>query len=169
MQDASQKAAAAQSLAQQKHQEVRDSGQLAHAAQAEAELLRDASGHINHVASAASAARKWQRKVCKCRLHVLLALLAVLVLLAVKALPYWQACQHLPMLSDSRYLGCCLGRACPPMALLIQTMCQAEQVPETAAQFAQLVPLWSRPAGGAFPCLLSRPSARHCRRCSQPD
>ena len=62
-QDASQKAAAAQSLAQQKHQEVRDVGQLAHAAQAEAELLRDASGHINHVASAASAARKWQRKV----------------------------------------------------------------------------------------------------------
>ena len=63
VQDASQKAAAAQGLAQQKHQEVRDMGQLAHAAQAEAELLRDASGHVNHVASAASAARKWQRKV----------------------------------------------------------------------------------------------------------
>lgn len=64
VQDASQKAAAAQSLAQQKHQEARDVQQLAHAAQVEAELLRDASGHVNHVASAASAARKWQRKVC---------------------------------------------------------------------------------------------------------
>ena len=42
-QDASQKAAAAQSLAQQKHQEVRDVGQLAHAAQAEA---RAAQGRI---------------------------------------------------------------------------------------------------------------------------